>query len=201
MKDFVLDGELMNVWSGLRGVSTTRYIGQTGGELKTYLSTLTDLPKGIPYEGPMYRYKATGAPYNVTDINPTMNPLENRFKVGLYTSASKDGNLIEVNAYEGITGKTQYEISNVKVDNLLDLTDKNTIEKLGTTFDQMKLSGVDNKYEYTHVVTDWAKSKGYSGIKFYGAQGTGQVYENFIIFEQTTVNKMIINSKITDIKW
>jgi hypothetical protein len=149
----------------------------------------------------MYRYKATGAPYNVTDINPTMNPLENRFKVGLYTSASKDGNLIEVNAYEGITGKTQYEISNVKVDNLLDLTDKNTIEKLGTTFDQMKLSGVDNKYEYTHVVTDWAKSKGYSGIKFYGAQGTGQVYENFIIFEQTTVNKMIINSKITDIKW
>ena len=201
IKNYEQFSEFIDDYDNLPVGGTIRFIAKTGEELKTYLNALNDLPKGITYDKNMYRYKATGAPYNVTDINPTMNPLENRFKVGLYTSASKDGNLIEVNAYEGITGKTQYEISNVKVDNLLDLTDKTTIEKLGTTFDQMKLSGVDNKYEYTHVVTDWAKSRGYSGIKFYGAQGTGQVYENFIIFEQTTVNKMIINSKITDIKW
>jgi hypothetical protein len=65
----------------------------------------------------------------------------------------------------------------------------------------MKLSGVINKYEYTHVVADWAKSKGYSGVRFYGAQGSGVVYENIILFEQTTVNNAITNSSINPVAW
>ncbi len=180
-----------------------RFIAQSGDELKTFLNGITDLPAGKTYNGNMYRYKTTGASYSVTDINPTMNPLRNRFKKGLYTSRSKKGNRMEAieNNNNGTNGVTQYEITNVQVDNLLDLTDESTIQKLGTSFAQMKLSGVDNKYEYTHVIADWAKSKGYSGVRFYGAQGVDEVYENFIIFEQSTVNNAIINSSIDDIPW
>ena len=178
-----------------------RFIAKSGDELKTYLNGITDLPVGVPYSGKLYRYKSTGATYSLTDINPYMNPLENRFKTGLYASTSKNGNLIEVNAYGGTAGKTQYEISNVQLNNVLDLTDEATINQLGTSFEQMKLSGVSNKYEYTHEVADWAKSKGYSGVKFYGAQGSGTVYENIIVFEQSTVNNSIINSSINPVSW
>ncbi|WP_262480653.1 hypothetical protein [Alistipes sp. ZOR0009] len=39
----------------------------------------------------------------------------------------------------------------------------------------MKLSGITNAYEYTQEVAIWAKRKGYSGIKFYGAHGGIQI--------------------------
>ena len=44
MKDFDFNGELMNVWKGLRGINTTRYIAKTGEELKTYLNAWEILP-------------------------------------------------------------------------------------------------------------------------------------------------------------
>ena len=40
MKDFDFNGELMNVWKGLRGINTTRYIAKTGEELKGNVSDL-----------------------------------------------------------------------------------------------------------------------------------------------------------------
>jgi len=41
-----------------------------------------------------------------------------------------------------------------------------------------------------------AKNNGYSGIKFYGAQGSSD-YINYIIFDQATINKSITNVKPT----
>jgi hypothetical protein len=35
---------------------------------------------------------------------------------------------------------------------MLDLTDETIIKKLGTSFEQMKLSGVTNSYEYTQEI-------------------------------------------------
>ncbi|MBP1677513.1 MAG: hypothetical protein H6Q20_2072 [Bacteroidetes bacterium] len=200
MKDFDFNGELMGVWNKLRGVGVTRFIAKTGKELEVFLKSIpdADIPKGISYKGKMYRYKETAATYEVTSINPTMDPLKNRYKKGLYTSETTTGNKIEVDAFGGTTGKTQYEFE-VDLENLLDLTDDATIQKLGTSFDQMKLSGVANKYEYTHIIADWAKSKGYSGIKFYGAQGSTD-YVNFVVFEQTTVDNSLIKSA-TPTKW
>ena len=180
-----------------------RFIANSGIELKTYLDDLVILPNGKPYSGKIYRYKNTGASYNVTDINPNMNPLENRFKTGLYASTSSDGNYLEAMGNGGITGKTQYEVTNVQINNLLDLTDDNIIQQLGTSFDQMKFSNPNKivAYEFTHVVADWAKSKGYSGIKFYGAHGSEAVYENVLIFEQTSVNNSIVNRSIIELEW
>lgn len=116
---------------------------------------------------------------------------ENRFRKGLYLSETKAGNIIEANSYGGTSGKTLFEITDVEISNVLDLTDVKTIETLGTTFEQMKLSGVTNVYEYTQEVAIWAKNNGYSGIKFYDAQGGTINYTNFVIFEQSTINSAI----------
>lgn len=62
------------------------------------------------------------------------------------------------------------------------------------------LSGVTNAYEYTQEVALWAKNNGYSGIKFYGAQGGATNYTNFVIFEQSAVNSAIKGSA-TIIPW
>jgi hypothetical protein len=191
----------LNVYGVVNGAG--RFIANSGAELKTYLDGLVTLPAGKPYSGNIYRYKTTGASYNVTDINPNMNPLENRFKTGLYVSTTSDGNLLEAIGNGGVTGKAQYEITNVQITNLLDLTDYAIIQQIGTSFEQMKFSSPNKivAYEFTHVVADWAKSKGYSGIKFYGAHGSEVVYENILIFEQTTVNNSIANSSIIELEW
>ena len=62
---------------------------------------------------------------------------ENRFRKGLYLSETKAGNLIEVKSYGGTSGKTLFEITNVEVDNILDLTNVGVIKQLGTSFEQM----------------------------------------------------------------
>ncbi len=170
-----------------------RFIAQSGSELKTYLNTIVNKPLGKTYTGKWYRY--TGNPnYNPTEIYSGMIDAENRFRKGLYLSETKAGNIIEANSYGGTGGKTLFEITNVQVPNMLDLTDINTIEALGTTFEQMKLSGITNAYEYTQEVAIWAKNNGYSGIKFFGAQGGATSYINFVIFEQATVNNAIKGS-------
>jgi hypothetical protein len=97
-------------------------------------------------------------------------------------------------------GKQLYEITNVQVNNLLDLTNPNTMEILGTSIDQMKKSGAFNSYEFTHEVAIWAKSNGYAGVKFYGTQGGSVEYINFVLFEQTIVNNAI-KGAINPISW
>jgi hypothetical protein len=190
------DGEV-----GFRRLANTgsRFIAKSGAELKTHLNSITNKPLGKSYTGKWYRY--TGNPnYNPTEIYSGMIDAENRFRKGLYLSETKSGNIIEANSYGGTSGKTLFEISDVEVYNLLDLTDANTIEVLGTTFEQMKLTGVTNAYEYTQEIAIWAKNNGYSGIKFYGAQGGTSSYTNFVIFEQSSINNSIIGS-VNFIPW
>jgi hypothetical protein len=169
------------------------FLAKSGTELKTFLNGLVTKPLGKTYTGKWYRY--TGNPsYNPTEIYTGMIDAENRFRKGLYISETKAGNLIEANSYGGTSGKTLFEITNVEVTNVLDLTDDFVVKQLGTSFDQMKLSGVTNSYEYTQEMAIWAKRQGYSGIKFYGAQGGATNYTNFVIFEQSTVNSAIKGS-------
>lgn len=179
-----------------------RFIAKTGEELKDYLNNLRDLPKGISYEGKMYRN--IGSAYNdptyiVRNANSDAN---NRFITGLYLSEEKSGNIFEAIHYTGgTTGRDLYEFSNVKINNLLDLSNEQNLEKLGTSLKQMMLESDDKlaQYEFTNVVAKWAKEKGYSGIKFKGARGKGTDYINFVIFEESTVSKWLNNYK--KIEW
>ncbi len=178
----------------------TRFIAKTGAELRSHLDAIVNIPQGKEYAGKMYR----NIPSEFSDpkfiVRNAASDDINRFRTGLYLSETKTGNIIEANAYGGTTGRTLYEMIDVQLTNILDLTDVNVIEKLGTSFDQMKLTGVGNAYEYTHEVAIWARRKGYQGIKFLGAQGGSTTYTNFIIFEQSVADSAIKGS-VTIIPW
>ncbi|MBX9853781.1 MAG: hypothetical protein K2X86_18710 [Cytophagaceae bacterium] len=173
--------------------SGERFIAKSGVELKTYLNSIVYKPIGKSYTGKMYHY----IPEQYSDpkliVPSSTSDVINRFRTGLYLSETKVGNLIEVNSYGGISGKTLYEFTNVQIDNLLDLTDSKIIETLGVSFEQMKLTGVANSYEFTQEIAIWAKNNGYSGIKFFGSQGSTD-YINFVIFDQSTVNSAVKGS-------
>lgn len=176
-----------------------KIVAKSGNELKQFLNSLQNIPKGIKYEGKWFRY-TSDISYDPTEIFSGMIDANNRFRKGLYLSESKAGNIIEVNSYGGTTNKILYEITQVKIDNILDLTDENVLAKLGTTKSDMKLVGGANQYEFTQEIAIWAKNRGYNGIKFFGAQGGSTDYINFVIFEQEAVNKAI-KGEITKISW
>lgn len=69
---------------------------------------------------------------------------------------------------------------------------------LGTTSEQMKLIDVDYNYEFTQVISEWAKEKGYRGIKFEGTRGNGKDYVNFVIFNQSIAKESLRNYTKTD---
>ncbi len=100
----------------------------------------------------------------------------------------------------GTANRDLFEFTNVKVENLLDLSNEQNLEELGTTLEHMMKVGTDKDYEFTNVIAKWAKEKGYSGIKFKGARGNGTDYINFVIFEESTVSKSLNNYKIIDWK-
>jgi hypothetical protein len=194
-----VDEAIVILEEGELASSTTRFIANTGEELKTFLSKITKKPLGKSYNGKWYRY--TGNPsYNPTEIFTGMKDVENRFRKGLYLGETKTGNIIEANSYGGTSDKILYEITNVEVTNILDLTDEAVIKQLGTSFEDMKLVGGSSQYEFTQEIAIWAKSNGYSGIKFFGAQGGATTYKNFVVFEQSTVNNAIKGS-VNKIKW
>ncbi|MDX1326272.1 MAG: hypothetical protein R3299_01115, partial [Arenibacter sp.] len=65
-----------------------------------------------------------------------------------------------------------YEFKNVRLDNLLDLSDDVVRQKLGTQFDILvrTVGNKDEIYEMTNVLASWARQKGYNGIIAPGAR-------------------------------
>lgn len=177
-----------------------RFIAKSGTELKTFLNGITDLPTGVPYKGKMYRYIPSQYSDAKLIVQTPTSDVTNRFRTGLYLSETKTGNIIEVNSYGGTANKTLYEFTDFEVSNLLDLTDPTTIQKLGTTIEDMKLTTGVNPYEFTQEVAIWAKNNGYSGVKFLGTQGGTTKYTNFVVFEQQVVNSSVKGS-INPISW
>jgi len=177
-----------------------KFVANSGLELRAYLNQIVNKPSGISYSGKMYRYIPSQFNDAKLIVQTSTSDMSNRFRTGLYLSETKSGNIIEVSSYGGTNNKTLYEFTQVQVNNILDLTNNNTIELLGTSISQMKLTGVQNSYEFTHEVAIWAKNNGYNGVKFFGTQGGSIPYVNFVIFEQSTVNSMIQGS-INSIAW
>ena len=176
-----------------------RFIASSGTELKTYLNSITNKPAGVSYQGKMYR----NIPSEYFDakliVKNQTSDMNNRFTTGLYLSEEKAGSVFEVTHYGRTTNRQLYEFTDVRIDNLLDLTDARTIEVLGTTFEQMKRT-IGTQYEFTHAIAVWAKNNGYSGIKFLGTRGGSVEYKNFVIFEQSAVNNAVRGS-INSINW
>lgn len=116
----------------------------------------------------------------------------------MYLSKNISGNQTELSAYGQWTDFSTYKFENVKIDNLLDLTDDVVRQQLGTQFDDLvknivKTNPDDAKiinYEFTNEIALWARQNGYNGIIAPGARGAKD-YENIILFNQTYIDNIL----------
>jgi hypothetical protein len=193
-----------------------RFIAKTGEELKTYLNALSDLPKGVTYEGSMYRsltiesqevYFAIAEKMTDHHIYRSWGRYDlDKAENAMYLSKTIEGNKTEVLSYINDSKKwNTYEFKNVKVNNLLDLTDDAVRQKLGTQYDDLvkDIVNVENQdiakaenYEFTNTLASWARKNGYNGIIAPGARGAKD-YQNIIIFEQSYIDQ-ILKGKIME---
>ena len=207
MKDFDFNGELMNVWKGLRGINTTRYIAKTGEELKTYLNALSDLPKGETYTGDLYRslsinsekeYFAVPEKMTSHDVYSSWGRYDLKGEENaMYLSETLSGNQTELVPHYGQwTDFSTYKFENIKADNLLDLTDDLVRQKLGTQFDDLvkTLGTQKDNYDIPNTLASWAREKGYNGIIAPGARGAKD-YQNIILFDQNYID-IILKGKV-----
>lgn len=91
-----------------------------------------------------------------------------------------------------------YELEDVQLENLLDLTDNSIIEILGTQYDDLVRiiddgTGTIDKsisYELTNVISKWARESGYNGLIVPGARGTRD-YQNIVLFNQSYIDEVL----------
>lgn len=118
----------------------------------------------------------------------------------MYYSKTYDGNQTEMSFYGNWNSYSTYQYGNVRIGNMLDLTNQANLEKIATDFDKLVLGMPDKikAYEYTNVIGTWAREKGYKGLIVPGARGNKD-YINIIVFEQvdlTNVLKSIAPKKL-----
>ena len=119
---------------------------------------------------------------------------------GLYFSKTQSGNVTEISHYGNISNYKTYEYTNVKISNMLDLTDDAVRQQLGVDLDLLtraKSTGDDIvdaafNYEFTHEVGTWATNNGYKGVIVPGSRGNKN-YINAIIFKQLDIDDALGN--------
>lgn len=178
--------------------ATERFIANTGTELKSYLSALVDKPLGKTYSGNLYKSvnKQSESLYNAKpdviseySIEEAWGRYDTQGESAMYYSETMDGNQIEMSHYGEWNSYSTYEYGSIHVDNVLDLTNGEIRQQLGTEFDKLVI-GVSDKstaYEFTNVLGTWAREKGYKGLIVPGARGNKD-YTNVIIFNQSELN-------------
>jgi hypothetical protein len=197
-KAFTAFNQRMGRFVGWGASGAGRFIARSGSELETWLNKLYKFPKGVVYKGNLYR--SIGKQYN--------NPLEihqgsinanYRYSKpgegGLYFSKSLSGNITEITTYGDLKNYKTYEYIDIKIDNMLDLTDDLVLKELGVNFDLLTRNRVSNNlvldqafnYEFTHKIGTWASSKGYKGIIFPGARGNKD-YLNVVFFNKADID-------------
>lgn len=102
----------------------------------------------------------------------------------------------EVASYrEGLNGFTPKALvaGDVRIDNILDLTDAAALRALGVTKAQITQSshGANGAYTHTQRIAEWAREQGYNGILAPSAQNKSGT--NLITFDNTVV----INVKVS----
>ncbi|EKT4552041.1 fibronectin type III domain-containing protein [Flavobacterium psychrophilum] len=185
-----------------------RFIAKTGAELKTYLNVLNDLPKGVTYEGDFIKSISKNAeelhnakPDIISDysIEESWGRYDTQGESAMYYSKTYDGNQTEMSFYGNWDAYSTYQYGNVKIENMLDLSNQSNLERLATEFDKLVL-GISDKskaYEYTNVIGTWARQKGYKGLIVSGARGNKD-YVNIIVFDQVDLTSIL--KSITPVK-
>jgi hypothetical protein len=176
----------------VKDIETVTKPGRRLTDLNDVIKTLeklektADLPVGREYEGRVIRYCRTE---HKDTLWSRFSQSEGRYnKTGtevLYVSKNIASNLAEAKYYRTVEKLSTLHFSyrNLKIDNMLDLTDKNVRKKLGVQLSD--LTG-DNR-NITQTIGDFALKNGYDGIIAPSARLTsnGKLIDdgvNFVLF-------------------
>ena len=159
-------------------------------------------PEGVTYEGSLYRNVGTmpdGTPVNPLEISDFTNKQNYRYTQngvnGIYFASSLHVIEGEMGAY-GVDpyaeNRTTYRYDNVKLENMLDLTDASTRDKLNVKLEDLvsddykKYKTPDPSPAVTHTLGRYASENGYNGIIAPSARASGGV--NLVVFDPHKVN-------------
>lgn len=184
---------------------------QTGLELRTYLSKITNKPLGKSYNGDLYRSLSISSEQDFGALPKVLTDHDiysswGRYDLdgaenAMYFSKTLSGNQTEITYYDSWTKFSTYKFSSINTNNLLDLTDDVVRKQLGTQFDDL-VRTIENQatpneakfinYEMINEISTWARNNGYNGLIVPGARG-GKDYENIIIFKQSYIDQILSN--------
>lgn len=159
-------------------------------------------PKGIQFEGPIWRKlmdkEGPPKPMDAFKIHETREGEKspNRFGDGSYWATSARSITAETRKYLPEPGKDKYNLLNekgeihsdkfhvyttdIKLQNVLDLTDKKTLDALGVERAYLLR---ENDYELTQQIGKWARENKYKGI-LAPSEPTGGRANNLVIFPE-----------------
>lgn len=100
---------------------------------------------------------------------------------GLYFSTGEKIVNAELNTWNVATNGRVLHTYDVKIDNLLDVSNPKVRNQLGVTLEDI----VGNSYDKTHMIGEYAKNNGYAGVVAPSARADGGL--NVILFDGATI--------------
>ncbi|WP_440191627.1 RES domain-containing protein [Anaerocolumna jejuensis] len=140
---------------------------------------------GVTYEGTIYR--SVNSAYNPLEMNDYTIQSNHRYTKkgtpGLYFSSGEKIVKAELGNYDvtDFSNRTMYSYD-VKLDNMLDVSNPNIRNQLGMSLDSI----IGDSYDVTHSIGEFAYSSGYNGIIAPSARADGGV--NVIVFDPKIIN-------------
>ena len=166
-------GGLLGGWAGMRGAGAFRNLGVRG------FQPLGN-PRGITYEGDIHRYEnpdRIGTTWQAHKWNVEANHrYSGTGRGGVYGGTSQETALAEITHYNAAAGRIPVS-RNVRVDNVLDLTNSSVRRQLGVTLEDI----TSNNYTTTQRIGDWARQNGYNGILAPSARNSSG--GNLVVFD------------------
>jgi filamentous hemagglutinin len=155
----------------------------------------------ITHEGRVYRFSDPKYANTTWEIYPGNVSTDMRYSepgVGsIYSGTSVQTAAAEVMSYRdlsiGLFKPKSLVAGDVRIDNVLDLTDPAALKALGVTKDQITKSshGANGAYTQTQKIAEWAREQGYNGILAPSAQNKSGT--NLITFDSTVVTNVKVS--------
>ena len=181
-----------NPWNEFQKANKGKF-ASTKEAVEAYKKTL-----GVTYEGSLYRnvgLMPNGSPVDPLEISPFTEKQNYRYTKpgtnGLYFG--RDQNVVdcEIRSYNTDPygkGRTTYVYDDVKVDNMLDLTNPKTRKLMGVKKGDLLTDDYKTNIggATTHKMGEFAKDNGYTGLIVPSARLDGGV--NLVIFDPKNIN-------------
>jgi filamentous hemagglutinin len=153
----------------------------------------------ITHEGRVYRFSDPKYADKTWEIHAKNVEYDMRYSepgVGsIYSGTSVQTSAAEVRSYanEFAFKPKALVAGDVRIDNVLDLTDPAALRALGVTKAQITQSshGANGSYTHTQRISEWAREQGYNGILAPSAQNKSGT--NLITFDNTVVTNVKVS--------